>query len=427
MNHARRPRTAALALLLLAAVPRVATAQADTFRPPADVTLEDVLRLLQEHSARTLADRASVTVAEAERLTAQALPNPTASYDAVHLVSGLSTGAVTEHQFSVEQPLLLFRQRQARLAAADAGVSTEQARVAQTLAARRASVRAAFVSLLARQERLRILHDSLGDLEQVQQLVRGRASAGDRSQYDVTRVEVETGTLQAQALDASADVDDAAGQLAVLLGFPGWTPHAVGSLESGTVSTDMGLLWDTARQRRPSIVTLQRQQAAARAGLLLARHERMIVPSLSAGAQTTRDVNGTSAYVGLSVPLPLFDRGQGPIARTTAELTAADLELQAGLAEARADVESAAAALARRRDALASFERTVGDRVPALRRMAADAYREGSADILELIDANRSVREIQLARVEQLEAIEIAEAQVIAAAALDEPEVPAAP
>ena len=59
--------------------------------------------------------------------------------------------------------------------------------------------------------------------------------------------------------------------------------------------------------------------------------------------------------------------------------------------------------------------------------MAADAYREGSADILELIDANRSVREIQLARVEQLEAIEIAEAQVIAAAALDEPEVPAAP
>jgi cobalt-zinc-cadmium efflux system outer membrane protein len=138
-------------------------------------------------------------------------------------------------------------------------------------------------------------------------------------------------------------------------------------------------------------------------------------------------VNGTSAYVGLSVPLPLFDRGQGPIARTTAEVTAADLELRAGLAEARADVESAAAALARRRDALAAFERTVGDRVPPLRRMAADAYREGSADILELIDANRSVREIELARVEQLEAVDLAAAQVTAAAALDEAEVPAAP
>jgi len=100
-------------------------------------------------------------------------------------------------------------------------------------------------------------------------------------------------------------------------------------------------------------------------------------------------------------------------------LTAADLDLQASLAEAQAEVESAADNLAKRRAALSAFETSVGQRAASLQQMAEDAYREGSADILELLDANRSLREIQLTRVEQREAVKLAEEQVISAAALD--------
>ena len=51
--------------------------------------------------------------------------------------------------------------------------------------------------------------------------------------------------------------------------------------------------------------------------------------------------------------------------------------------------------------------------------MADDAYREGSADILELLDANRSIRDLQISRVQQLEAVKLAEEALIAAAGLD--------
>jgi len=51
--------------------------------------------------------------------------------------------------------------------------------------------------------------------------------------------------------------------------------------------------------------------------------------------------------------------------------------------------------------------------------MAEDAYREGSADILELLDANRSLRDLQVARVQQLEAVKLAEETLISAASLD--------
>jgi cobalt-zinc-cadmium efflux system outer membrane protein len=132
-------------------------------------------------------------------------------------------------------------------------------------------------------------------------------------------------------------------------------------------------------------------------------------------------VNGTSAFFGLSVPLTLFDHNQGAIAKATAQIQAADLALQASLEESHAEIEHAATVLKKRREALQQLEGIVVERIPTLRRMAEDAYREGSADILELLDANRSLRDFQLSRVQQLEAVKLAEESVISAAGLDSP------
>jgi len=56
-----------------------------------------------------------------------------------------------------------------------------------------------------------------------------------------------------------------------------------------------------------------------------------------------------------------------------------------------------------------------------LRRMSEDAYREGGADILELLDAMRSVKDIEIAHVQQLESAKLAEEDVVAAVGLDLP------
>ena len=292
--------------------------------------------------------------------------------------------------------------------------------MAEVLADRRLAVRQAFATLLSRQEQAQIFEESLANMERVQQLVRGRLTAGDRSQYDVLRVELETESLRAEAMNASADVDDASGQLAALVGLPGWKPKGTGALEVGTVSTDIDALWQEAERRRPSLVALREQQVAARGGLFLAERERLPVPSLSGGAQTTRDVNGTSVFFGFSIPLNLFDHNQGAVAKATAQITASDLAIQAGLGEARAEIERVATVLGKRRAALSAFEGAVSERVPTLRRMAEEAYQEGSADILELLDANRSLRDFQLTRVQQLEAVKLAEESVVSAAGLDE-------
>ena len=410
-----RRRAAALAFTLL-----FVTATAFAQPLPATVRLEDVIRLLNERSPRTFADRASIDVTAADRITARTYPNPDISYGNVHLVTGLSTGAITQHQVVFDQPLLIFKQRQARLGAADLNVTAEQARVAQALSQRRLQVRQAFATLLSRQQQLSVIQDSLADLQRVQDVVRGRAEAGERSDYDVARIEIETERVRVEMMNAEADVDDAAGQMATLLGFPGWSPRATGTLDpSADVPTDVEALWATAQQRRPSLVAIRQQQAAARGGLFLAQRERLPVPAFSAGTQMTQSVTGTSTFLGFSMPLPFFDRGQGAIAKADAQIRAQDLALEAELAEAHADIERATTVLAKRRAALSELETRVVERVPTLRRMSEDAYREGGADILELLDAMRSVKDIQIAHVQQLESAKLAEEAVVSVAGLD--------
>lgn len=408
---------AGIALLVLPAAGFADQARDDL---PARVTLPQVLQILDERSPRTAALRATVDVVAADRLTASAWPNPTVSYDGVHLVSGLSTGAVTQHQFVVDQPLLLFGQRQSRRALADLNVTAEAARVAASIAERRAAVRQAFATLVARQEESRILQESEADLKRIEQVVRVRAEAGDRSHYDVLRIETERRTLDVEVANAATEVDDASGQLASLLGFPGWRPTAEGTLTPGDTPIDADVLWSIAQQRRPSIQAARQRQSAARGGLLVARRERLPVPSLSGGALKTNDVAGTSAVFGFSFPLPLFDRNRGAIARAAADVDAESRALDAEIAEAHAEIERTRATFAARRQTLASMEHDLVDRIPTLRRMAEDAYREGRDGILELLDASRSMKEIQLLHVKQLELSKLAEEAVVAAAGLDE-------
>jgi outer membrane protein, heavy metal efflux system len=391
---------------------------------PSRVTLDDVVRLLNERSPRTIADRATVDVVAADRITANTLPNPSISYGGLRLVSGLSTGAVSQDQLVVDQPLLLFRQRQSRRDLADLNVAAEQAHVAATLADRRLEVRQAFAELVARQEEQRILQESRGELQRIEQIVRGRAAAGDRSQYDVLRIETEARTLDVELMNASTEVDDASGHLAALLGFPGWRPSADGRLEPGATPTDLDVLWDAAQHRRPALIAAERQQSVARGGLLVAERERLPVPSLSGGALFTRQDTGTSVFFGASVPLPLFDRNRGAIARATAEIDAETRTVTAELAEARAEIERARAIFVSRRQTLATVENDLVQRVPTLRRMAEDAYREGQGSILELLDASRSLKDIQLLYLKQLEMTKLAEEAVISAAGLDAPQTP---
>jgi cobalt-zinc-cadmium efflux system outer membrane protein len=280
-------------------------------------------------------------------------------------------------------------------------------------------VREAFVALLVRQEQARILDESVADLMKIEAVVKGRAAAGDRSKYDVARIEAETRAVTVEAANARADIEDASGKLAITVGLPLWHPAAAGDLLAAPLATAVDALWETAQQKRPSIVAARLRHAAALAGTTVAHREALPIPALSAGTVLTHEEGGVSLVFGLSLPLPLFDRNQGAIAKSAAEAQAAELTLAAELAAVRAELVRATRVLEGRRAALEGMDKEVSERVPAMRRMAEDSYRDGKTGILDLLDAYRSLKEMKLSYLRQLESLKLAEAAVISAAGLD--------
>lgn len=390
----------------------------DPHELPAVLTLDQALVLLREQSPRSMAEQARIDIAAAGRTGARVYPNPSISYGAVALAQGANTGAAWQHQIVLEQPILLGH-RTARKQLAELDVDAERARVSVDLTERALAVRLAFATLLARQERVRVLEQSVAELSRVEQIVRGRQQVGDRSEYDLARVELETTALRVELHNAEIDVEDASGRLAALLGFPGWHPRADGSLDPRELPASFDVLWDTTQRQRPSIVAARAQDAFARGGLTLARRERRPVPALAIGTLLTQREDSASLFFGFSLPLPVFDRGQGSIARANAEIQAQALVVEAELAESRAELERAQAVYVGRRQTLQTIEQQMVDRLPALTRMAEDSYTSGSAGILELLDAFDSVKDVRLMHLDQREAVKLAEAELIIVAGLE--------
>lgn len=157
--------------------------------------------------------------------------------------------------------------------------------------------------------------------------------------------------------------------------------------------------------RRPDLRAVEAELVAANAGVGIAMAARLPQLNLAGlvGVTATRpgdlfDGDGQAWSVGATLAGPVFDFGRGRARVDSAEAMREQAELRY-----RATV---ALAVSEVRDALAFYDSSgarleaVGDQVTALRRteeLAAIRYREGYIGIIELLDAQRSLLNAELA------------------------------
>ena len=396
--------TRQLAMLLAVSTLSAASvrAQETASALPERLTLPILLRLVAERGPRLAVERVAIDTAEAERITAGALPNPTVSYGRFTPSSGARTLFDGSHQqqTTVDLPLLIGGQRGARIEAAEQGLSAARARVG--LAVNDLALRAAdlFVGLQAAQEKVSVLEDSIAEIKRVVEIVSGRLNSGAASRYDLTRVEVELAGMNARLADARTELADRSAGLAALLGAPGWRPGASGTPAPTGLSTSAVEWRQSMISSNPQIVAARREEEAAQAAVKRTERERWPVPVLSVGRTWTGDPFGAANFVGLSTEIPLSDARRGAMAKAAADLRAAQRRREAIESEADVELRRLVEALAQRSAALERFRQDVSERIPALKRMAEDAYRLGRGSLLELIDSARSRLDARLTEID---------------------------
>lgn len=420
--------TSLLIAAALACAPAAAGAQSGG-APPTSVDLPAVLRLVRDASPRLALERQAIAAAEANRITAGAYPNPSVTFGRLRPSGGQATLFEGSHQdaATIELPLLIAGQRSARVERAERDIEAARARVVSGASSLAAEAGAAYVGLLAAQERSALVGAANTELARMRDLVAGREALGAASRYDLARLEVELGGARAKLDDAQAEVASRAGALAALLGLPDWRPTASGplaplALESAAIARP--------RERAassPAAVAALREESAAQSGVEVARRERWPVPSVTAGRSWTSDPYGAANFLGLSVEIPILDTRRGALAKAESEAAAAALRRQLAQVEAAATLERLAEVIVARQAALRRFEDEAAARLPALQQMAEDAYRLGRGSVLELLDATRARYDLLQARVDLAAALLEAQVRYLATAGdLESRLVPAA-
>ena len=414
MKNSRAPRICVSACGLLLATLTVASTAAP---PPETVTIAQVLEILQEKSPRYAALKYQIETARAEIVGAGVLPNPKVAYGRYDLTSRNNTmyDGNSQENYTVDVPIQIAGQRGARVETAERNVARSEAEVQAQFADLVHETWLQYVRLQALQAREEVLEDATSDVDRLHRIVQGREQGGSASAYDVMRMSLESLGLESRLASVRSDIAAASGSLGAMVGIKDWHPKAALKLAPLNIDAIPPEYRDTAVLQNPEVEAALRGEATAEAGLEQARRERWPTPSLQFGTAFTGKPYGNTTYAGIEVELPIFDRGQGGMARAAAAKQSAILEREAITARTQAEIKTALEVLNLRRENLETFNRDVLQPLPRLKEMAENAYRLGKGSLLELLDATRSRTEIRLNQTELVQTEIEAELDVLKA------------
>lgn len=353
--------------------------------PALPLTLDQAIQLALSANPALRSATRSIGIADGAIQQAGARRNPELSF----LSEGTDRNTRTETT-QINQVIELGGKRGARIAAAE----QERNVVLNDVNARRAELRAdvitAYMEALTAQERLTLARASLELAHKSTDVTSRRVIAGKISPVEQTRSSVAEAAAQLELAQAEADLALAKRRLTALwasprpLEQPLQAPETFGQLPA----------WADLAQRLETSPQLRRAQSAVvgrDAQVKLERAQRIPDVTVTVGSQRERELGRTQGVVGLSVPLPLFNRNQGNIlsALRRADQARDDLEAE------RLRLTQALADAYQRAEVASTQTITLRDQVLPAAQSAYDAavtgFELGKFAFTDVLDAQRTL------------------------------------
>lgn len=350
-----------------------------------DRTEREIVELIVRDGPQARAIRAEAEVTRREQLARLAYPNPAVTWS--------REGAGFTEFFQAEQSLPLFGVRSSLARAGVAAIAAAEADRDVRLWQLRAEASVAVARLNAEQERATSATAQIRDIERLVDILRTREAEGEGSRFDRLRAEQELRDIRQQATAANAAVAAARAAITGLLPAGIVVMAVAPTASSGTTSQPLVPTVDALIARATSAraelraLTQATQQATSEAEA--ARRARLPAPTLFGGLKRA-DNEGTrerGGVFGVTVGIPLFDRGDREAARWSAEGERVAAERAATERRIQSEIAGAVDVLALRQAALAQEDPAAAKE---LAQIAEVAYREGEVGILELLDAVRT-------------------------------------
>lgn len=371
---------------------------------PARITLDDAIKLALEHSPALLATRTQIQQSQTQEVTANLRPNPVLSWDSQFIPlfapSQFSLDYLSDQaQWDLGLGYLIERgkKRQHRLQAARDQTAVTRAQVLDAQRSLTFNVAQEFISVLLAESNLQFAQEALSSYRQTVDISNQRYKAGDISQGDLLKIQLQLLQFQTDVSSAQVAKVQALASLRQLLGYGTVADSfdVVGDLVYQPLTLNLDDLKAAALRTRPDYQAAQMGVTAANSGLALAQ------------ANGKRDLNTTFAYSRVSglntgafffnMELPIFDRNQGEIARNRFLVEQAQYNNTAASQIVLTDVTNAYEAVRTNDQVVKLYTSGYLDQARQSRDISEYAFQHGAASLLDLLDAERSYRSTQLA------------------------------
>jgi cobalt-zinc-cadmium efflux system outer membrane protein len=383
------------AVVLLAALPPMAFAQPQVY------TWQQLREKFESNNPSLLAGRLNIDEARAQEVTAFLRPNPDASLslDQFQFFNANPyrplAGVLTSSSFSYLHERQHKRELRLESAKKATGIAeTQQEDLARTLLM---NLRTAYVQALQAKAVRAQAEDNLKQYDRVLDLNRERKKAGDISQVDLDRLELQRVQYEADLANATVNLRTAKINLIQLLNER--TPvdrfDVTGPFDFIDQLTPLDELRRIALESRPDLRAALATIDKARTDHRLAFANGSTDPTF--GGDIGRNPPLT-IYLGFSVSIPLriFDRNQGEKARTEIEIRRTERLRQAAEAQVYSDVDSAYETVNNTVTLLKPYKDHYLAQATRVRDTINFAYQNGAASLLDFLQAQQDYRAIQV-------------------------------
>ncbi len=273
------------------------------------ITLDEAVKLaLQANPEITVVQHAR-EVESAATLQAAVRPNPTLSAQVEDLHSQYRNSTIL-----ISQPLETAGKRDTRMAAADINLAIADADILIAQAEINAKVYAAFYQLLAAQQAQTLAQELLQISTQSKETTAKRVLAGKVSPVEETKAKVAEAGLKMELATANQQLASSRKRLASLWGnvrSDNSAFTAVGELDNineiATLDELVAQIQNSPRLQKATLAITQKQALRD-----IEKAKQMPDVTVSLGAKRNEELGGiTQAVIGLSIPIPVFDRNQG--------------------------------------------------------------------------------------------------------------------
>lgn len=358
---------------------------------PRTYSLQELEEMVLKTHPSLKVSGAEIKKSEADLRIARQYPNPEVE-GSVSSQKGLESGTyATGYTIGLSQTIEWPGRRGKKQEAARFGINSAQEKLSQEQINVRARCRELYYRVLADEQLVKIAAENLESAKTLLDIAEKRVRLGESRPIELVKARVEFFSLEREYGKAKATL---AGDRQVLQQFldGGLAVDFALSAEAKVVEPIVPLKrWQEAAFAFHPLLAAQEAQVRQAESTLGAERQAW-VPDVTVKVFHTRDVDLRATGGGLSVPLPLWNRKEGEVAKAAAAKSQADSELRLLKQDLETRLASQYSLYETARRQVESFQTAILKEATESLRVAQFSYEHGETSLLELLDSRRVYR-----------------------------------